>query len=78
MSDGTSGLKATHYTHAGGNLRTLTVMGDTLLAAAQDREVLDEQLPIDLGRARRARESTPMKGFPLSDPRPGRHQGAPA
>ncbi|MYE02355.1 MAG: AAA family ATPase [Alphaproteobacteria bacterium] len=45
----TPGLKSTLCAHAGGNLRALTVMGDTLLAAAaeQDREVLDEQLFID-------------------------------
>ena len=46
----TPGLKATLCTHAAGNLRTLTVMGDTLLAAAaeQDRDLLDEQLFIDI------------------------------
>ena len=45
----TPGLKTTLCAHAGGNLRTLTVIGDTLLAAAaeQDRDVLDEQLFID-------------------------------
>ena len=45
----TSALKDTLCAHAGGNPRTLTVMADTLLAAAaeQDREVLDEKLFFD-------------------------------
>ena len=40
----TAGLKDTLVAHATGNPRTLAVMADNLLAAAeQDREVLDEE-----------------------------------
>ena len=44
----TAGLKDTLVAHAAGNPRTLAVMADNLLAAAeQDREVLDEKLFIE-------------------------------
>ena len=44
----TQGLRDALCAHAAGNPRTLTVMADTLLAAAeQDREVLDEKLFIE-------------------------------
>ena len=45
-----AGLKDTLVTHAGGNARALTVMGDMLLAAGaeKDREVLDEKLFMEI------------------------------
>ena len=55
----TPGLKDTLVAHAGGNPRTLAIMGDGLLAAAseQDREVLDEKLFLEIWG-----EPTPSKG----------------
>ena len=55
----TAGLKETLVMHAGGNPRTLAIMGDALLAAGaeQDREVLDEKLFLEIWG-----EPSPSKG----------------